>query len=74
VEVFSIINPPESAILAVGSIIDKPVVIDNKVCIRPLMNLTLSIDHRVLDGAVGSGFLQTVKLLTESPPDDMFII
>ena len=73
-QAISIINPPESAILAVGSIIDKPVVIDNKVCIRPLMNLTLSIDHRVLDGAMGSGFLQTVKLLTESPPDDMFII
>jgi len=63
----AIINPPESCILAVGRIMDKPVVDNGQVVIRPRMNLTLSIDHRVLDGVSGSRFLQRIKELIEQP-------
>jgi pyruvate dehydrogenase E2 component (dihydrolipoamide acetyltransferase) len=56
-----IINPPESAILAAGLIEDKPVVVNGQIAIRPLMNLTLVFDHRVLDGAGAAKFLQTLK-------------
>ncbi len=63
----AIIQPPEGAILAVGRIIDKPVAIERQVVIRPMMTLTLSIDHRVLDGVSGSRFLQRVKELIEAP-------
>ncbi len=63
----AIIQPPEAAILAVGRIADKVVARGGKMVIRPVMNLTLSIDHRVLDGALGAGFLQTVKSYIENP-------
>ena len=63
----AIINPPEAAILLVGSITDKPVVMNGEIVIRPRMNLTLSIDHRVLDGVSGASFLQRVKELIENP-------
>jgi pyruvate dehydrogenase E2 component (dihydrolipoamide acetyltransferase) len=56
-----IINPPESAILAAGLIEDKPVVVNGQITIRPVMNLTMVFDHRVLDGAEGAKFLQTLK-------------
>ncbi len=63
----AIINQPESCILAVGAIIEKPVSINRKVKIRDIMNLTASFDHRVIDGAVGAAFLQEVKKILENP-------
>jgi len=63
----AIINQPETAILAVGKIIKKPVVIDEEITIKPMMNLTLSCDHRAIDGAVGAKFLQNLKQILEEP-------
>ncbi len=62
----AIINQPDSAILAVGQIKDRPVVIDGGIHIRPIMNLTLSSDHRVIDGAVAAQFMSTLKTTLES--------
>lgn len=68
VEHFSgIINPPEGAILAVGAVETKPVVVDGNVTVADRMKLTLSGDHRVIDGAIGARFLQEVKALLETP-------
>ncbi len=63
----AIINPPESAILAVGAIREVPIVEDGAVVPGRQMNLTLSADHRVVDGAAGAVFLQQVQRLLESP-------
>jgi len=63
----AIIQPPEAAILAVGRIADKVVARNGEMVIRPMMNLTLSIDHRVLDGVLGAQFLQSVKNYIENP-------
>jgi pyruvate dehydrogenase E2 component (dihydrolipoamide acetyltransferase) len=63
----AIINPPESAILAVGSILEKPVALDGKVEVRPRLRLTLSVDHRVIPGIPAAQFLQTVKQLLQEP-------
>jgi len=63
----AILQPPEAAILAVGRIADKAVVRDGQIVIRPMMTLTLSIDHRVLDGVIGSQFLQSLKNYIENP-------
>jgi pyruvate dehydrogenase E2 component (dihydrolipoamide acetyltransferase) len=63
----AILQPPEAAILAVGRIVDKVVVRDGQIVIRPIMTLTLSIDHRVLDGVSGSNFLQSLKDYIENP-------
>lgn len=62
-----IINPPEAAILGVGGMKDKPAVVDGQIVVRPLMFLSLSIDHRVLDGADGWQFLATLKKYIENP-------
>lgn len=68
IENFSaIINPPESAILAIGSIFKKPVVINDRIEIRNRMKVTLSCDHRVLDGAMGASFLQALKTNFKNP-------
>ena len=68
VEEFSaIINPPEGAILAVGSVLQKPVVEDGELRVGRRMNMTISCDHRVMDGAMGARFLQDVKRLLEEP-------
>jgi pyruvate dehydrogenase E2 component (dihydrolipoamide acetyltransferase) len=61
------INQPESAILAVGAILDKPVVINKEMVIRPMMKLTLSYDHRVIDGAKAAQFMKTLRGLIEDP-------
>lgn len=61
------INLPESAILAVGAIIDKPVAMNGQVAIRPMMTMTLSYDHRIIDGAEAAKFMQALKKLTEDP-------
>jgi pyruvate dehydrogenase E2 component (dihydrolipoamide acetyltransferase) len=68
VEFFTpIINPPEAAILGVGKIVEKPVVVDGKVEVKPLMTLSLSYDHRIVDGAPAAKFLQKIKHYMESP-------
>jgi len=61
----AIINQPESAILAVGRIAKKPVVVDDEIVIRPIATLTLSYDHRVVDGAPAALFLAKVKQYLE---------
>ncbi|MEZ5015636.1 MAG: pyruvate dehydrogenase complex dihydrolipoamide acetyltransferase [Flavipsychrobacter sp.] len=66
-EFTAIINPPDSCILAVGNIVPTPVVENGEIVVRNLMKLTLSCDHRVVDGAVGSKFLQTLKAFLENP-------
>lgn len=63
----AIINPPDACILAVGRIEPTPVVEDNEIVIRNIMKLTLSCDHRVVDGASGAAFLQTLKGYLEQP-------
>ena len=66
-EFTAIINPPDSCILAVGAIQQVPVVKNGAVVPGNVMKVTLSCDHRVVDGASGSAFLQTVKGLLEEP-------
>jgi len=63
----SIINQPNSAILSVGAIVQKPVVKDGQIVVGNTMNLTLTCDHRTVDGAVGAQFLQTLKTFIENP-------
>jgi pyruvate dehydrogenase E2 component (dihydrolipoamide acetyltransferase) len=63
----AVINPPEAAILAVGAALPEPVATDEGVEVRRRMRLTLSIDHRALDGATGAGFLQQLKTTLEHP-------
>ncbi len=63
----AIINQPESCILAVGGISKKPVVLNNEIVIRDIMNITGSFDHRVIDGAVGAPFMQKIKQMLEEP-------
>ena len=63
----AVINPPESAILAVGSITPTPVVVDGQVVVRDRMKVTLSSDHRAIDGAIAARFLQEIKRLLEEP-------
>ena len=63
----AIINPPESAILAVGAVVEKPVVTDHHVAIGHRCRMTLSCDHRVVDGATGAKFLQTLQSILENP-------
>jgi pyruvate dehydrogenase E2 component (dihydrolipoamide acetyltransferase) len=62
-----IINPPEACILAVNAIVEKPVVIDGAIEIRPISVLGLTADHRILDGADAAKFLARIKELIENP-------
>jgi pyruvate dehydrogenase E2 component (dihydrolipoamide acetyltransferase) len=64
---FAVLNPPQVAILAVGSIEERVVVSGGEVAVRPQMELTLSCDHRAVDGATASEFLRTVRELLEEP-------
>ncbi|HEY6119574.1 MAG TPA: pyruvate dehydrogenase complex dihydrolipoamide acetyltransferase [Pyrinomonadaceae bacterium] len=66
-EFTAVINPPEGAILAVGAVSAKPVVRDEQVAVRQMMRVTMSCDHRVIDGATGARFLQTFKKFLENP-------
>ena len=63
----SIINQPNSAILSVGSIVEKPVVKNGQIVAGNTMKLTLACDHRTVDGATGAAFLQTLKGFIENP-------
>lgn len=67
-----IINPPQSAILGMHNILERPVVIDGQIVIRPIMYVALSYDHRVIDGRESVGFLVRVKQLLENPTDMLF--
>jgi len=67
-----IINPPQSAILGMHNIVDRPVAIDGKVEIRPIMYVALSYDHRIIDGKESVGFLKTVKEMLENPSSIIF--
>jgi len=66
-EFTAIINPPDSCILAIGGIQQVPVVKDGQIKIGNVMKVTMSCDHRAVDGATGSAFLQTLKSLLEEP-------
>jgi 2-oxoglutarate dehydrogenase E2 component (dihydrolipoamide succinyltransferase) len=62
-----IINPPQTAILGMHKIEQRPVVVDNQIVIRPMMDVALSYDHRLIDGADAVQFLVTVKNLLQEP-------
>lgn len=66
-EFTAIINPPDACILAVGTIVQKPVVKNNEIVVGNRMRVTLSCDHRIVDGATGAQFLQTFKAVLEDP-------
>jgi pyruvate dehydrogenase E2 component (dihydrolipoamide acetyltransferase) len=66
-EFTAVINPPEGAILAVGAMTAKPVVRENEIVVRQMMRVTMSCDHRIIDGATGAKFLQTFKKILENP-------
>jgi pyruvate dehydrogenase E2 component (dihydrolipoamide acetyltransferase) len=63
----AVINPPQAAILAVGATLDTPVARNGGVEVRPMMTMTLTVDHRAVDGAAGADFLRTVKQYVEEP-------
>jgi pyruvate dehydrogenase E2 component (dihydrolipoamide acetyltransferase) len=63
----AVINPPEAGIIAVGSIVAKPVAEGSQVVVRRRLRLTMSCDHRVIDGATGAQFLKTLKQMLENP-------
>jgi pyruvate dehydrogenase E2 component (dihydrolipoamide acetyltransferase) len=63
----AIINPPEAGILAVGSVAEKAVAVGGQVMVRRRLRVTMSCDHRVIDGATGAAFLKTLKTLLENP-------
>jgi pyruvate dehydrogenase E2 component (dihydrolipoamide acetyltransferase) len=63
----AVINPPQAAILAVGATVDTPVARGGAVEVRPILTMTLTVDHRAVDGAEGADFLRTVKQFVEDP-------
>jgi 2-oxoglutarate dehydrogenase E2 component (dihydrolipoamide succinyltransferase) len=67
-----IINPPQSAILGMHNIVERPVAINGKVEIRPIMYVALSYDHRIIDGKESVGFLFKVKEMIENPSRMLF--
>jgi len=66
-EFTAIINPPEGGILAIGAMTPQPVVREGEVVVRQMMRVTMSCDHRLIDGATGAKFLQTFKKILENP-------
>ncbi|GMR14337.1 MAG: pyruvate dehydrogenase complex dihydrolipoamide acetyltransferase [Gemmatimonadota bacterium] len=66
-EFTAVINPPEAGILAVGAVEDTPVVVEGEIHVRPRMRITMSCDHRVIDGALGARFLATLRGMLEEP-------
>lgn len=63
----AVLNPPQAAILAVGAVEERPVVVDSAIVARPMMAMTLTCDHRSVDGATAAEFLRTVKTFLEEP-------
>jgi pyruvate dehydrogenase E2 component (dihydrolipoamide acetyltransferase) len=63
----AVLNPPQAAILAVGATLDRPVAVDGELVVRPMMTVTLTVDHRAVDGAPAADFLRTVKTFLEDP-------
>jgi pyruvate dehydrogenase E2 component (dihydrolipoamide acetyltransferase) len=63
----AIVNPPQAAILAVGAIVDRVVPVNGQPAVQPMMTLTLSCDHRIVDGARAAQFLQTLVGYLEDP-------
>ena len=63
----AIIHPPQSAVLAVGTVSEKPIVENGEITVAQMMTATLSADHRIVDGAEGAQFLITIKDLLENP-------
>ncbi|HEX2249205.1 MAG TPA: dihydrolipoamide acetyltransferase family protein [Gemmatimonadales bacterium] len=66
-EFTAVINPPEAGILAVGRMTQKPVAVDGEIVLRRRLRLTMSCDHRIIDGATGAQFLKTLKGMLENP-------
>ena len=66
-EFTAIVNPPDACILAVGKIAPTPIVEGSNIVVKQILKLTLSCDHRIVDGAVGARFLQTLKGFLETP-------
>ena len=66
-EFTAIINPPEGAIIAIGGADPTPVVRDGEMVVRSMMSVTMSCDHRVIDGATGARFLETFRSMLETP-------
>ena len=66
-EFTAVINPPEAGILAVGALEERPVAVDGQVVVQPRMRITMSCDHRVIDGALGARFLATLRGMLEEP-------
>ena len=67
-----IINPPQSAILGMHNIVERAVVVDGKVEVRPIMYVALSYNHRIIDGRESVGFLVKVKQMLEDPTKMLF--
>ena len=68
VDVFNaVLNPPQAAILAVGRIVERVVPVDGQPAVQPMMMLSVSYDHRAIDGARGAQFLETLANLLEEP-------
>ena len=63
----AVINPPEVAILAAGAVQERVVAVDGRPAVRPMLQLTINVDHRAVDGAVAAAFLRDVRLLLEDP-------
>jgi pyruvate dehydrogenase E2 component (dihydrolipoamide acetyltransferase) len=63
----AVLNPPQAAILAVGATEDRVVALDGAPAVRPMVTLTLTCDHRAVDGAIGAEFLQTLTASLEEP-------
>jgi 2-oxoglutarate dehydrogenase E2 component (dihydrolipoamide succinyltransferase) len=66
-----IINPPQSAILGMHNIVERPVAVEGQVVIRPIMYVALSYDHRIIDGRESVGFLVAVKEALENPTEHL---
>ena len=67
-----IINPPQSAILGMHNVVERPVAVNGQVVIRPMMYVALSYDHRIIDGRESVGFLVKVKEMLENPVKLLF--
>ena len=63
----AIVNAPQAAILAVGRVVERVVPVDGQPAVRPMLQLSMSFDHRVVDGARGAEFLETLASLLETP-------